>query len=107
MKTINLDLTEIDGNAFILLGAFRKQAKREGWTDEEINKVINEAKKSDYDNLVGTLAAHCSPNADGEASVRLTLDSAKELVDQLQTAIKLLEDEAKNHNIDLVTNEEN
>lgn len=59
MKTISLDLTEIDGNAFSLLGAFSKQAKRENWTKEEISKVIHEASQGDYDHLVRTLTVHC------------------------------------------------
>lgn len=62
MKTINLDLTTVDGNAFALLGAFRKQAKREQWTDDEIKAVLDEAKSGgDYAYLVATLAEHCDP----------------------------------------------
>lgn len=34
-KTVNLELVGTDGNAFAVLGAFRKQARREGWTKEE------------------------------------------------------------------------
>lgn len=59
MKKITLDLTSIDGNAFMLMGAFSKRAKYEGWTQEEITKVLDECKSSDYDHLVQTLMDHC------------------------------------------------
>jgi hypothetical protein len=54
-KKICLDLTNVDGNAFGLLAAFRRQARREGWSAEEIQSVLDEARKSDYDHLVFTL----------------------------------------------------
>lgn len=65
-KTVNLDLTKIDGNAWSLLGSFRNAAKDENWTDAEIALVIEAAKSSDYDNLVATLAVHCSPIKDDD-----------------------------------------
>ena len=52
---LNLDLQGKDGNAFMLLGHFRKEAKRAGWTEEEIEEVTNEAKRGDYDHLLTTL----------------------------------------------------
>jgi sugar diacid utilization regulator len=58
-KTVNLDLTTIDGNAFMLMGAFRKQARREGWNAEEIETVMTECQSSDYDHLLQTLIKHC------------------------------------------------
>ena len=57
-KKINLKLVGLDGNAFALLGAFRRQAKREGWTGEEIKIVIDEATSGDYDHLLQTLIKH-------------------------------------------------
>lgn len=64
-KTINLDLTTVDGNAFALLFVFRKQAQREGWTADEIKAVTDEAKGGgDYAYLVATLADHCNPSVD-------------------------------------------
>jgi len=60
-KTVNLDLTSIDGNAFSLMGHFQKQARREGWTKEEIDEVLTEARKDDYGHLVATLSDHCNP----------------------------------------------
>lgn len=58
-KTIKLNLPEIDGNAFALLGAFRRQATMEDWTQKEINEVLTEAQSKDYNHLITTLSDHC------------------------------------------------
>lgn len=58
-KTINLELTGIDGNAYAVMGAFSRQARREGWTQQEIDHVLEEAKKGDYDHLLSTIMVHC------------------------------------------------
>lgn len=50
-----MQLVGLDGNAFALMGAFSKNARRQGWTKEEIDKVITEATSNDYDHLVATL----------------------------------------------------
>lgn len=60
-KTVNLSLVGLDSNAFLLLGAFNRQAKREGWTSDEINNVLTKATAGDYDHLLRTLDAHCEP----------------------------------------------
>jgi len=57
-KTIELDLTNVNGNAYAIMGSFSKQASREGWTQEEIDKVLDEAKTGDYDHLLQTIIAH-------------------------------------------------
>ena len=54
-KKVDLDLLGLDGNAFMLIGAWRNQARRERWTSEEIEQVTEEAKSGDYDHLVLTL----------------------------------------------------
>ena len=38
-KKLNLDLDGADGNAFALIGMFRREARRAGWTQDEIKKV--------------------------------------------------------------------
>ena len=58
-KKIDLDLTEVDGNAFSLLAAFQRQARREGWNAEEIKSILDEARDGDYEHLVRTLVAYC------------------------------------------------
>ena len=59
MKKVTLTLVGLDGNAFSLLGAFSRAAKRQGWTKEEIEEVMKEAKSGDYDHLLRTLVARC------------------------------------------------
>jgi hypothetical protein len=63
-KTVTLDLIGLDGNAFSLMGAFQKQARREGWSKEEIDSVITECTSGDYDHLLATLLDHCEPTDD-------------------------------------------
>lgn len=59
MNKLDLDLTTLDSNAFSLLGAFSKAAKKAGWTKEEISEVYTKATSGDYDHLVFTLMEHC------------------------------------------------
>ena len=58
-KKVKLKLIGLDGNAFNLLQAFSKAAKKDRWSEEEINKVLNEATIGDYDHLLCTLQEHC------------------------------------------------
>lgn len=60
MKTVNLSLVGLDGNAFSIMGAFSRQAKKEGWSKEEIDLVLKEARSGDYYNLLSTISKHCS-----------------------------------------------
>jgi hypothetical protein len=60
-KTINLNLVGVDGNAFNIMAAFKIQAKKEEWTEDEINLVLEEAKSKDYDHLLYTIQNHCEP----------------------------------------------
>ena len=58
-KTVNLDLVGVNGNAFMIMGVFQRQARKEGWTQEEIDVVLDEAKSSDYNYLLATISNHC------------------------------------------------
>jgi hypothetical protein len=58
-KKVKLNLVGLDGNAFCLMGAFQRQARKEGWTEAEIKAVLEECKKSDYNHLLNTLSDHC------------------------------------------------
>ncbi len=60
-KTVNLDLVGVNGNAFAIMGAFKIQAEKEGWTKEEINAVLTEAKSKNYYHLLATIDNHCQP----------------------------------------------
>ena len=61
-KTIDLQLVGLNGNAYALMGAFQKKARQEGWSKEEIDTVLEQAKLGDYDQLVATLMIYCEPN---------------------------------------------
>jgi hypothetical protein len=58
-KKVRLRLVGLDGNAFSLMGAFRRQARREGWGDKEIDAVLDECRAGDYNHLLCTLSDHC------------------------------------------------
>lgn len=57
-KKVELDLQNLDGNAFSIMGAFQRQAKREGWSQDEIDKVLYKCRQGDYDHLLQTIMAH-------------------------------------------------
>lgn len=49
-------LVGVDGNAFMLMGHFKKHAQKNGWAPEDIQAVLDEAKSRDYNHLVFTLS---------------------------------------------------
>lgn len=63
-KTVNLNLVGVDGNAFMIMGVFKWQAKKEGWSNKEIDTVITEAKSGDYNHLLATISNHCEAKDD-------------------------------------------
>jgi phosphoserine aminotransferase len=56
---IPCNLIGVDGNAFALMGHWRKNAKRAGRTQEEIKLVLDEAMQGDYNQLISTLLKYC------------------------------------------------
>lgn len=52
---VKLNLVGLDGNAFYLLGAFQKAARKQGYSQEEINNVLEDAQSSDYNHLISVL----------------------------------------------------
>lgn len=52
---IGSTLVGTDGNAFALLGKFKKEARKAGWEKEDIDLVIKHAMSGNYDALVYTL----------------------------------------------------
>lgn len=58
-KKVKLTLVGLDGNAYALMGAFQHQAKKEGWTKEEIKLVLDDAMSGDYNHLLFVLQNHC------------------------------------------------
>ena len=63
-KSVDLDLVGINGNAYAIMGAFQQQARREGWTPQEIEKVLEQAKLDDYDHLLAVIQMYCEPKED-------------------------------------------
>ena len=57
-KLVKMSLVGLNGNAFFLMGQFKTNAQRQGWAKEDIDKVLEECKKSDYDHLLQVLMAH-------------------------------------------------
>lgn len=54
-KRVRMRLVGIDGNAFSVLGAFRRAARKQGWAPEEIEAVLKEATDGDYNHLLATI----------------------------------------------------
>ena len=52
---VNLKLVGLDGNAFFLLGTFKRAALKQGWNADEVKAVMAEATSSDYDHLLATM----------------------------------------------------
>ena len=51
-KGITIDLTGPQGNAFYLLGIASKFGRELGWDRDEIEIVLREMKRGDYENLI-------------------------------------------------------
>ena len=54
-KKVKLKLVGLDGNAYALMGAFQRQARKEKWTPDEIKAVLDECTSGDYNHLLSTL----------------------------------------------------
>jgi len=66
-KKVKLELVGLDGNAFAVMGAFQRAARRQGWTPEEIKSVMDECMSGDYDHLLATIIEHTeSPEESAE-----------------------------------------
>jgi hypothetical protein len=46
-------------NGIVLSNAFYNAARKQGWTKEDINDVLSESKRYDYDYMLKTLVSHC------------------------------------------------
>ena len=58
-KTVTLELVGLDSSAGSIMGAFRSQARKEGWTADEIKAVIDKAMSGNYNQLLATIMEHC------------------------------------------------
>lgn len=57
-RKVKLDLVGLDGNAFFLMGAFRTAARRQGFSKEYIDGVLEKCQSGDYNHLLSTLMEH-------------------------------------------------
>lgn len=58
MTKVTMRLVGEDGNAFAILGRFQRAARKAGWSQEDITKVINDATSGDYDHLLAVMCEH-------------------------------------------------
>lgn len=58
MPKVKMTLEGLDGNAFAILGVFRREARKQGWPEAEIERVSDEAKAGDYDHLLQTIISN-------------------------------------------------
>lgn len=65
-KTVHLELDGVNGNAFMIMGVWRRQAVKEGWSKDEIDAVLDEAKSGDYEHLLTTIINHCESKNEEE-----------------------------------------
>lgn len=66
-ELVKLNLVGLDGNAFSLMGAFSRAARRQGTPKEEIEAVMTQCRSGNYDNLLSTLIANTeTPDEDEE-----------------------------------------
>jgi len=54
-KKIVIDLNSPEGNAFSILAVFRKYLRLNGFSDDEIKKLMADAQSSDYEHLLGVV----------------------------------------------------
>lgn len=57
-KKVEGTLIGVDGNAFALMGHWSRQARRQHWTSEDIEKVLDVCYEGDYNELICTLRTH-------------------------------------------------
>ena len=51
---IEIDLTGPEGNAYFLMGTASKLGRQLGWDRDEIEILLRQMRRSDYENLVNT-----------------------------------------------------
>ena len=50
-----IDLSQVDGNAYAIMGAAQRILKRAGATPEELEEYLKDSMSSDYEHLVETV----------------------------------------------------
>ena len=57
-RKVKLQLVGLDGNAFSIMGAWSQAARRQGISNEDRTKVLDECRTGDYDHLLQTIMEH-------------------------------------------------
>ena len=92
-ELVKVRLIGLDSNAFNLMGAFKRAARRQGTPKEEIDAVIKDCMSSDYTHLLCTLMDDTvDPDAEAEEEERRrnhvpSREELKEKHDVLLTAL--------------------
>ena len=92
-ELVKVRLIGLDSNAFNLMGAFKRAARRQGTPKEEIDAVIKDCMSSDYTHLLCTLMDDTvDPEAEAEEEERRrnhvpSREELKEKHDVLLTAL--------------------
>ena len=55
---IEFDLANCHRSASAILGEWRRAARNQGWSEDDIETVLTEAKSDDYDHLVQTIMGY-------------------------------------------------
>ena len=57
LPLVQMELVGADGNAFSILGRFKREARKQGWDTDSIAKVTDHAMAGDYNNLLVTISS--------------------------------------------------
>lgn len=57
LPMVRMELIGADGNAFSIMGRFKKEARKAGWDSDSITKLLDHCKSGDYNNLLATIAS--------------------------------------------------
>ena len=85
MTKPSIQLVGQDGNAFFILGRCQREARKVGWTTEEIKKFMDEAKSGDYNHLLCTVMDNfnCDCEDEDEEDNWMSEDIQNEMQDEM------------------------
>ena len=62
-----MQLVGTDGNAYSILGNFQRAARKQGWSKDQITKVMDEATSGDYNNMLRVIMENVEePDTDSD-----------------------------------------
>jgi len=66
LPKVQMQLIGADGNAFAILGRFKREARKQGWDADSISRVIDEATSGDYNNLLSVIVQYVDETSDDD-----------------------------------------